>query len=196
MQSCTNFNPCSPCGERHAETIGALYSSLIFQSMLPMRGASSFEDAERSYYISIHAPHAGSVSILIRDQIPYSLISIHAPHAGSVDPSQPPGPKNNRNFNPCSPCGERPNLSGLFAMKWTYFNPCSPCGERRQNYTNSAYTFCATLCNPPVFAHHVRIIILIFSLFTTENPALTYRYFCERYRLASTLHHHDPFRII
>ena len=33
------------------------------------------------------------------------------------------------NFNPCSPCGERPDLWILPSLS-NYFNPCSPCGER------------------------------------------------------------------
>ncbi len=146
-----NFNPCSPCGERHHDIVvvgvlgdfnpcspcgerpGALVligQSVEFQSMLPVRGAT---------------------------------------RPPAVMPTTPP------NFNPCSPCGERPILYGdysglsvfqsmlpvrgatLFGAGFTwpemefqsmlpvrgatmvfcagatgriYFNPCSPCGER------------------------------------------------------------------
>ena len=55
-----NFNPCSPCGERlvpHRSNLAAL----IFQSMLPVRGATSISVASLSRIrISIHAPRAGS----------------------------------------------------------------------------------------------------------------------------------------
>ena len=33
-------------------------------------------------------------------------------------------------FNPRSPCGERPSLRGFSLIYRTYFNPRSPCGER------------------------------------------------------------------
>ena len=35
-----------------------------------------------------------------------------------------------RNFNPHSPCGERPNVRTVHAVSNRYFNPHSPCGER------------------------------------------------------------------
>ena len=79
----------------------------------------------------------------------FAGISIHAPHAGS-DPSWLPwaGPSkfqstlpmrgatlasppcsSHSNFNPRSPCGERPaRKKDLFLRP--YFNPRSPCGER------------------------------------------------------------------
>ena len=124
-----NFNPCSPCGERHGH---------LCHNALPE-------------LISIHAPRAGSDEIHVRLETEYgyfnpcspcgerryfcgkpvtdhefqsmlpvrgatrvpsafvrdSVISIHAPRAGS-DCSD----------NPHSPCA-------------LHFNPCSPCGERR-----------------------------------------------------------------
>ena len=102
----SNFNPHSPCGERlqqriqqlkkaqisihtpHAgsdvETVADSLSDYLFQSTLPMRGAT-FAAAEETNakFISIHTPHAGSdCSRLL-------------PSGFCI------------NFNPHSPCGER-----------------------------------------------------------------------------------------
>ena len=58
--------------------------------------------------ISIHAPLAGSDPLVCIVALPLSLISIHAPLAGSDRPQNSPicSPCN---FNPRSPCGERPD---------------------------------------------------------------------------------------
>ncbi len=78
------FNPCSPCGER-LNNLAASDYSIKFQSMLPVRGATSLSPANfRHHRISIHAPRAGSDSTTSRST-PWI-----------------------RNFNPCSPWGERP----------------------------------------------------------------------------------------
>ena len=60
-----------------------LTSVILFQSTLPMRGATTaFFSPASAVCISIHAPHAGSDRLsTARDK--RSLISIHAPHAGS-----------------------------------------------------------------------------------------------------------------
>ena len=58
-------------------------SNRIFQSTLPMRGATIrtiLDNADG--IISIHAPHAGSDTILAELDAEID-ISIHAPHAGS-----------------------------------------------------------------------------------------------------------------
>ena len=56
--------------------------------------------------ISIHAPRAGSDAACALCQL-VRIISIHAPRAGSdYKPWYPPRPTGN--FNPRSPCGERP----------------------------------------------------------------------------------------
>ena len=103
-------------------------SVVIFQSTLPVRGATTFRkglfhhtgisihapragsDLPRNSTpqkgaISIHAPRAGSDPVVMR-VIFLSGISIHAPRAGSDDG----GGRTKwqvRNFNPRSPCGER-----------------------------------------------------------------------------------------
>ena len=100
------FNPRSPCGERRGMIHPYGQPCPIFQSTLPMRGAT-FKVALTAHFvdISIHAPHAGSdYDYLIHDTdscrfqstLPMrgatgrfssiwldGLISIHAPHAGS-----------------------------------------------------------------------------------------------------------------
>ena len=82
-----HFNPRSPCGERHIANL--VQPKLTrFQSTLPMRGAThSCKSCFKQEQISIHAPHAGS------DWRP--------PAWWSPD----------SDFNPRSPCGERPKRS-------------------------------------------------------------------------------------
>ena len=80
------FNPRSPCGERHLRPKVNLIECK-FQSTLPMRGAT----------------HRGPVQLFT------SGISIHAPHAGS-DWHLWMSWSTSSNFNPRSPCGERPVL--------------------------------------------------------------------------------------
>ena len=98
------------------ETFGLLDDDTAFQSTLPMRGAT-----------------CGGRKMRRRDDI-----SIHAPHAGSDDgqfdfrlaPSD---------FNPRSPCGERPKGHPLLSLA-EYFNPRSPCGERLHD--QNPFGFC------------------------------------------------------
>ena len=57
--------------------------SIKFQSTLPVRGATNFKYGKRHLQdISIHAPRAGSDTILEVNRAPIA-ISIHAPRAGS-----------------------------------------------------------------------------------------------------------------
>ncbi len=129
IQSSADFNPRSPCGERpqpsaaayprgsisiHAPLAGSdgmgvftQSAQLRFQSTLPLRGATPFLlPIGPMTIISIHAPLAGSDNAAdkLRNLL---IISIHAPLAGSDD--QPDFAQDiQRNFNPRSPCGERP----------------------------------------------------------------------------------------
>ena len=122
------FNPRSPCGERQGFFKDAA-KMMKFQSTLSMRGATS-----QSGHIGPGAP-----------------ISIHAPHAGS-DPPNADWRHDGTDFNPRSPCGERPSVisppGGTEGFQSTLpmrgatrrllqprrrpgnFNPRSPCGER------------------------------------------------------------------
>ncbi len=102
-----------------------------FQSTLPVRGATEFFDAyAKRHKISIHAPRAGSDQMTPKSAGQIS-ISIHAPRAGS---DCLPGLVSCvfRNFNPRSPCGERPGRSPGGIPGREDFNPRSPCGERRE----------------------------------------------------------------
>ncbi len=102
-----NFNPRSPCGERHTH-IWLYMSTHYFNPRSPCGERQPPAELTTSGLISIHAPHAGS-------DIP-----------GCVEPGRI------RDFNPRSPCGER--LKKLYNTKERrYFNPRSPCGERLRN---------------------------------------------------------------
>ena len=78
-----HFNPRSPCGERHLDSIGST-----------------------KRYISIHAPRAGSDTNATAGYLTAPVISIHAPRAGS-DHISIVLSSCNVYFNPRSPCGER-----------------------------------------------------------------------------------------
>ena len=84
------------------------YVQLVFQSTLPLRGATAYRfSIDETLIISIHTPLAGS-DVCGRISVDGEFISIHTPLAGSDALS-------NRHihrptyFNPHSPCGERPN---------------------------------------------------------------------------------------
>ena len=102
-----NFNPRSPCGER---LIRSVFNRVCeeFQSTLPVRGATDLQHhLQGAQGISIHAPRAGSDGAKVE---PVTLYT---------------------DFNPRSPCGERPALfQGYLESAKNYFNPRSPCGER------------------------------------------------------------------
>ena len=77
-----NFNPRSPCGERRDHDNGQILAGR-FQSTLPVWGATPVHRAAGGIrQISIHAPRVGSDLAGIK--LPESLpISIHAPRVGS-----------------------------------------------------------------------------------------------------------------
>ena len=80
----------------------------IFQSTLPLRGATPPPlRACGTTFISIHTPLAGSDLRRVRLRLVRVTISIHTPLAGS-DRQCCPHDSRVRNFNPHSPCGERP----------------------------------------------------------------------------------------
>ena len=124
-----NFNPRSPCGERlrvsrRRNRRGA------FQSTLSLRRATFFAGGRGGHMmISIHALLAESDSRrrLCRKS---NFISIHALLAES-DRGQSALYRYGTDFNPRSPCGERPETAKSAQLKRFYFNPRSPCGERR-----------------------------------------------------------------
>ncbi len=95
-----------------------------FQSTLPLRGATRLR----------HVYGRGEI------------ISIHAPLAGS-DVGAPWRRTHAADFNPRSPCGERPNPAPTRACYGSDFNPRSPCGERQVHYRfrPGLYRFQSTL---------------------------------------------------
>ena len=123
-----HFNPRSPCGERHLDSIG---STKRYISIHAPRAGSDGNNTHpgRHRRISIHAPRAGSDRKHGRRN-ERGAISIHAPRAGSDEHALPlnqqgmwisihaprAGSDDNGNnkttpssdFNPRSPCGERP----------------------------------------------------------------------------------------
>ena len=102
----TDFNPRSPCGERHRQDRNE-QSTGSFQSTLPVWGATSL-------FLLLHT--------LDPDFNPRS------PCGERRSPDN--APDTWRDFNPRSPCGER-QVNGVTLLGNFDFNPRSPCGERR-----------------------------------------------------------------
>ena len=123
----------SPCGERRKKDSSIILASQ-FQSTLPVRGATErgtclFKCGNISIHapragsdcknwrnfhfhkISIHAPRAGSDRHRPRREEVRVQISIHAPRAGS-DRIKKTAHSGQADFNPRSPCGERPRKGG------------------------------------------------------------------------------------
>ena len=103
-----DFNPRSPYGERPVLSSSNISISGIFQSALPLRGAT---------------PYGHTI-------IQHATISIRAPLAGS-DQTSGRYKREIFHFNPRSPCGERP-CRCTASILCRYFNPRSPCGERHK----------------------------------------------------------------
>ena len=81
--NCCNFNPRSPCGERRLN-VQNIHISFLFQSTLPVRGATNFEGCNLRYDKNFNprspcGERQGMV-VLMRA---FTGISIHAPRAGS-----------------------------------------------------------------------------------------------------------------
>ena len=103
----TNFNPRSPCGERPAPYVRA-FTSNKFQSALPVWGATATLSVDNT-------------GIQFQSALPVW---------GATTPFPVPW-RTLGDFNPRSPCGERPaRASACRCGPWN-FNPRSPCGERR-----------------------------------------------------------------
>ncbi len=142
----SDFNPRSPCGERRstrriwrmltpisihallaesdAMFASMLEAEMLFQSTLSLRRATKICPCRWcTDEISIHA-------LLAESDTWHGILFCYA-----------------SNFNPRSPCGERPALAMYWASKSGYFNPRSPCGERRWHRprTGPAVQFQSTL---------------------------------------------------
>ena len=84
----------------------------VFQSTLPVWGATfNMIKTPFDMRISIHAPRVGSDRPPPR-QPGAGVISIHAPRVGSDGPEHT-GLPGTPDFNPRSPCGERPAVSAF-----------------------------------------------------------------------------------
>ena len=104
-------------------------SDLIFQSTLPLRGATRRGDTQHQRQgISIHAPLAGSDPNTVADAAKPKKFQSTLPLRGAT--SRLGSLRRRPYFNPRSPCGER-RLWLPFLPSLLDFNPRSPCGERR-----------------------------------------------------------------
>ena len=124
-----NFNPRSPCGER-PDGITTRTMSKPFQSTLPVWGATAgLARAGCEELISIHAPRVGSdlwgATTCARTCKFQSTLPVWGATFWLILVTNRPY------FNPRSPCGERP-LPTCQASAQSDFNPRSPCGERPQ----------------------------------------------------------------
>ena len=103
-----DFNPRSPCGERLL-TAHVAHGEGEFQSTLSLRRATHADKL-----------HSSPIQISIHALLAESDAQRHLPAHGPGD------------FNPRSPCGERP-FSFIFPLsRRGDFNPRSPCGERHR----------------------------------------------------------------
>ena len=147
-----DFNPRSPCGER-LEIRETDTPEQIFQSTLSLRRATSGDQRVLGIQgISIHALLAESDSSSSMRLVPSSLFqsTLSLRRATGADALYRGG---NSNFNPRSPCGERPQAATAPVgyiyrfqstlslrratsirpspeIQYADFNPRSPCGER------------------------------------------------------------------
>ena len=123
----SNFNPRSPCGERHHEREPDRHGH-PFQSTLPVWGATPPGRSQTPLRrISIHAPRVGSDLCNLMGT-PDTWISIHAPRVGSDYHSRPEEPGRRISIH-------APRVGSDYFMQMSHaldsdFNPRSPCGER------------------------------------------------------------------
>ena len=110
-----DFNPRSPCGERPGEW-EADDTGVLFQSTLSLRRATkAWAYLDLIMNISIHALLAESDPISRGADI-HTPISIHALLAES-DVHLVQVRRGNLDFNPRSPCGERPEMVDRMALR-------------------------------------------------------------------------------
>ncbi len=124
----SHFNPRSPCGERRDRNEVHM-EDRRFQSTLPVRGATrSRRKGCKHVRISIHAPRAGSDAARCMDTTT-SVISIHAPRAGS-DCAQACAGCRRLTFQSTLPVRGATYIACGNSTEAANFNPRSPCGER------------------------------------------------------------------
>ena len=187
-----NFNPRSPCGERHTKTL-VHHRGVTISIHAPRVGSDdrARDWSNRCLMISIHAPRVGSdcPRLLLRlllnvfqSTLPVwgatrqrwlessrRNISIHAPRVGS-DTFRFLSCLCGAYFNPRSPCGERltTTTGGRLMMN---FNPRSPCGER--HLPSKSRSNCFLNFNPrsPCGERHlVRSLCMEIFLFQSTLP--------------------------
>ena len=84
MSPRSNFNPRSPCGERHSTYQGLSTYKHYFNPRSPCgERPETYRINIRPFEISTHAPRAGSDSQVIYGRPLLLVISTHAPRAGS-----------------------------------------------------------------------------------------------------------------
>ena len=118
-----NFNPHSPCGERHC-------------------AKRTVADNQ----ISIHTPLAGSDTIGL-SIVFFRCISIHTPLAGSdVQPARKI--RERHQFQSTLPLRGATSTTARAPVKSSNFNPHSPCGERRIHPSLRQQKLCISIHTP------------------------------------------------
>ena len=126
----SNFNPRSPCGERHRIDSGqpAIY---IFQSALPLRGATYpiFDEAYREKLFQSALPLRGATayagSDILNDELFQSALPLRGATAHVVRGLQ------RGNISIRAPLAGSDTAILRVRNLYRYFNPRSPCGERQ-----------------------------------------------------------------
>ncbi len=126
-----NFNPRSPCGER-LSLICDILTLMLFQSTLPVRGATTFVSISLSSSSDFN-PRSPCGE---RRSTTSSLLPRHLQFQSTLPVRGATVPLHlalalSGNFNPRSPCGER-QIWSLCPLWQFHFNPRSPCGERHR----------------------------------------------------------------
>ncbi len=133
-----------------------------------------------NYFISIHAPHAGSDQGTNKGGIKMK-ISIHAPHAGS-DPGRPCFAQILLHFNPRSPCGERLHLFPVVKVR-SNFNPRSPCGERLRRVASAIVLPLISIHAPHAGSDPVKILKMLVQMYFNPRSPCGERHCGERHSL-------------
>ena len=123
-----DFNPRSPCGERHP-ILADLRLPVEISIHAPLAGSDSASRCSwrTAFYFNPRSP-CGERRVAVLLGMSSMRFQSTLPLRGATD-CRRLRPRTRRHFNPRSPCGERPFCSKLTPTK-TNFNPRSPCGER------------------------------------------------------------------
>ena len=127
-----HFNPRSPCGERPCWELSPRSMVPVFQSTLPVWGATNVTLGEvQALSISIHAPRVGSdthtpttgSNCIFQSTLPVwgATVGYNGVHGGV-------------RFQSTLPVWGATGWYNIVDLKRRYFNPRSPCGERLYLY--------------------------------------------------------------